>query len=116
MALKKSSLAKELEAALNSSLPGGDDFNKEKEIRKKNKKIAKMMADAINKFVKSASIDFKGWKMQPGVRVVSNPGQPVVNAPPIGGGAGATSGPGTGQTAAHAKLIPPTGKKSGKVY
>ena len=114
--LNKSNLSKELEQVLNMQLPGGDDFNKEKEIKKKNKKVAKSFANAIDKFVKSASIDFKGWKMQPGVRVATNPGQPVVNAPPIGGGAGATSGPGTGQTVAHAKMISPTGKKSGKVY
>ena len=111
MALKKSNLAKELEAALNSSLPGGDDFNKEKEIRKKNKKIAKAMADAIDKFVKSASVDVKGIKMLPGVQVATNPGQPVV-AP----GSGATTGPGTGQTTSPANLDPSSGIDCAKVY
>ena len=54
--------------------------------------------------------------MLPGTQVMSNPGQPVVNAPPIAGGAGATSGPGTGMVSAPAKENPATGIDCCKVY
>tara|TARA_B100000945_G_C19954496_1_gene400106 strand:+ start:47 stop:382 length:336 start_codon:yes stop_codon:yes gene_type:complete len=111
MAVNKSSLASDLEKALNSSLPGGDDFEKEADIKKKNKKIAKMMADAIDKFVKSASVDVSGLETLPGTQVTTNPGQPVV-AP----GAGATTGPGTGMTSGPGKENPASGIDCCKVY
>ena len=50
--LNKNNLKKELEQVLNMQLPGGDDFHKEAEIKKKNKKVATGLSDAINKFVK----------------------------------------------------------------
>mgnify|MGYP001199276950 CR=1 FL=1 len=111
MAVDKSKLAKDLEDALNSSLPGGDDFEKEDAIKKKNKKIAKMMAAAIDKFVKSASVDVSGLETLPGTQVTTNPGQPVV-AP----GAGATTGPGTGMTSGPGKENPASGIDCCKVY
>ncbi len=114
MALKKSSLAKELEQVLNQDLPS--DLHEASKIKKKNKKEGKGMADAIDKFVKSASVDIKGIEMLPGTQVMTNPGQPVANAPPIAGGAGATSGPGTAMTNAPAKMNPGTGIDCGKVY
>jgi hypothetical protein len=111
MAVDKSKLAKDLEAALNSSLPGGDDFPDDADIRKKNKKIAGMMATAIDKFVKSASVDVSGLETLPGTQVMTNPGQPVV-AP----GGGATTGPGTGMTSGPGKENPATGIDCCKVY
>ncbi len=114
MALNKSSLAKELESVLNQDIP--TDLNEVKKIKSTNKKKAKGMANAINKFLKGASIDIKKIQMLPGTQVMTLPGQPVVNAPPIAGGAGATSGPGQAKTSAPAKQIPPTGINSGKVY
>ena len=111
MAVDKSKLAKDLEAALNSSLPGGDDFEKEDEIKKKNKKIAKMMADSIDKFLKSASVDVSGLETLPGTQVTTNPGQPVVTP-----GAGATTGPGTGMTSGPGKENPASGIDCCKVY
>ena len=114
MALKKSGLAKELEAVLNQDLP--TDLEKADKIKKKNKKQGKGMADAIDKFVKSASIDIKGIEMLPGTQIMMNPGQPVANTPPIAGGVGATSGPGTAMTSAPAKMNPGTGIDCGKVY
>ena len=114
MALNKSSLAKDLEAVLNQDIP--TDLNEVSKIKKKNKKEAKGFAKAIDKFVKSASIDVKGLQMMPGTQIMTLPGQPVVNAPPIAGGAGATSGPGQAKTSAPAKQIPPTGISCGKVY
>ena len=114
MALNKSSLAKDLESVLNQDLP--TDLKELAKIKKKNKKEAKGFADAIDKFVKSASIDIKGIQMMPGTQLMTLPGQPVVNAPPIAGGVGATSGPGQAKTSAPAKMIPPTGINCGKVY
>ena len=114
MALNKSSLAKELESVLNQDIP--TDLNGVKKIKSTNKKKAKGMASAIEKFVKSASIDIKKIQMLPGTQITTLPGQPVVNAPPIAGGAGATSGPGQAKVSAPAKQIPPTGINSGKVY
>ena len=114
--LNKSSLASDLEKAYNSSLPGGDDFENEDKIKKKNKKQAKMEADAIDKFLKSASIDISGIEFLPGTQVQTLPGQPVVNAPPIAGGAGATAGRGTAMTSAPDKMNPATGIDCGKVY
>ena len=107
--LNKSSLAKELESVLNQDLPS--DLQKAAKIKKKNKKIAKGFANAIDKFVKSASVDVKGLQMLPGTQCVTNPGQPVV-AP----GGGSTTGPGTGMTSAPAKLNPATGIDCAKVY
>ena len=107
--LKKSALAKDLEAVLNQDLP--TDLNEAAKIKKKNKKIAKGMADAIDKFVKSASVDVSGLEMLPGTQVTTNPGQPVV-AP----GGGATTGPGTGMVSAPAKENPATGIDCCKVY
>ena len=107
--LKKSALAKDLESVLNQDLP--TDLEKAEKIKKKNKKIAKGMADAIDKFVKSASVDVKGLQMLPGTQVTTNPGQPVV-AP----GGGATTGPGTGMVSAPAKENPATGIDCCKVY
>jgi len=112
--LNKNSLAKELESVLNQDLP--TDLNEVKKIKSKNKKEAKGFANAIDKFVKSASIDVKGIQMLPGTSITTLPGQPVVNAPPIAGGAGATSGPGQAKTSAPAKQMPPSGIKCGKVY
>ena len=112
--LNKSSLAKELESVLNQDLP--TDLNKVKKVKSTNKKKAKKMADALDKFVKSASIDIKKIQMLPGTNIMTLPGQPVVNAPPIAGGAGATSGPGQAKTSAPAKMMPPSGIKCGKVY
>jgi|TARA_B100000287_G_scaffold355178_1_gene345715 hypothetical protein len=112
--LNKSVLAKQLESVLNQDLPS--DLNEIKKIKKNNKKKAKMIADSVDKFVKSASIDVKGIQTLPGTKVTLNPGQPVVNAPPIAGGAGATSGPGTGLTNSPAKMNPGTGINCGKVY
>ena len=109
MALKKSALAKDLEAVLNQDLP--TDLDEIAKKKKKNKKMAKGMADAIDKFVKSASVDVKGLEMLPGTQVTTNPGQPVV-AP----GGGATTGPGTGMTSAPAKENPATGIDCCKVY
>tara|TARA_B100000131_G_scaffold221620_1_gene213176 strand:- start:548 stop:892 length:345 start_codon:yes stop_codon:yes gene_type:complete len=114
MALNKSTLAKNLEKVLNQDIP--TDLNEVKKVKSTNKKKAKGMADAINKFVKSASIDIKKIQMLPGTQIMTLPGQPVANAPPIAGGAGATSGPGQAKTSAPAKMIPPTGIKCGKVY
>jgi len=114
MALNKSSLTKGLESAYNQDIPS--DLNLVAKIKKKNKQKAKKMADSINKFVKSASIDIKGLQMLPGTQVMTLPGQAVVNAPPIAGGAGATSAPGQAKTSAPAKQIPPTGINCGKVY
>ena len=74
------------------------------------------MANALDKFVKSASIDIKKIQMLPGTQLVTLPGQPVVNAPPIAGGAVATSGPGQAKTSAPASMMPPSGIKCGKVY
>ena len=51
MPLNKSALASGIEKAYNSVLPGGDDFNKDADIKKKNKKLGKMMADGIDKFL-----------------------------------------------------------------
>ena len=113
--LNKSALAKDLEDVLNEPLPA-DDMNKDSAIRKKNKATAKAMANAIDKYVKGGSIDVKGLQWLPGTQVQTLPGQPVVNAPPIGGGAGATSGPGQALTSAPDKMIPPTGINCGKVY
>jgi hypothetical protein len=107
--LKKSALAKDLEAVLNQDLP--TDLNEAAKIKKKNKKIAKGMADAIDKFVKSASVDVSGLEMLPGTQVTTNPGQPVV-AP----GGGATTGPGTGMVSAPAKENPASGIDCCKVY
>ena len=112
--LKKSVLAKQLEAVLNQDLPS--DLNEIKKIKKNNKKKAKMIADAVDRFVKSASVDVKKIQTLPGTTVTLNPGQPVVNAPPIAGGAGATSAPGTGLTNAPAKMNPATGINCGTVY
>ena len=109
MALNKSVLAKGLEAALNQDLPS--DLDEIAKKKKKNKKIAKGMADAIDSFVKSASVDVKGLQMLPGTSTMSNPGQPVV-AP----GSGATTGPGTGMTTAPGKLNPATSIDCAKVY
>ncbi len=114
--LDKSKLAKDIEDAYNSVLPGGDDFNEEDKIKKKNKKLGKMMANGIDKFLKSASIDISGIEFLPGTQVTTLPGQPVTNAPPIAGGAGATSGPGTAMTSAPCKMNPSTGIDCGKVY
>tara|TARA_B100000131_G_C17851095_1_gene505966 strand:- start:322 stop:666 length:345 start_codon:yes stop_codon:yes gene_type:complete len=114
MALKKSALAKDIEAVLNQDLP--TDIGEKEKIKKKNKRDGKGYADAIDKFLKSASIDIKGIEMLPGTQVMTNPGQPVANAPPIAGGAGATSGPGTGMTNQPAKMNPATGIDCGKVY
>jgi hypothetical protein len=107
--LNKSNLAKELESVLNQDLP--TDLNLAKKIKDKNKRTAKGMANAIEKFVKSASVDVKGLEMLPGTQCITNPGQPVV-AP----GGGATTGPGTGMTSAPAKLNPATGIDCCKVY
>ena len=112
--LNKSSLAKELESVLNQDLPS--DLNEVKKVKSTNKKKAKGMANALDKFVKSASIDIKKIQMLPGTQLVTLPGQPVVNAPPIAGGAGVTSGPGQAKTSAPAKMMPPSGIKCGKVY
>tara|TARA_B100000287_G_C20579842_1_gene759908 strand:- start:5 stop:334 length:330 start_codon:yes stop_codon:yes gene_type:complete len=109
MALNKSSLAKDLESVFNQDLP--TDLNEIKKVKSTNKKKAKNMADAIDKFVKSASVDVKGLEMLPGTQCMTNPGQPVV-AP----GSGATTGPGTGMTTAPAKLNPATGIDCAKVY
>jgi hypothetical protein len=114
--LDKSKLAKGIEDAYNSTLPGGDDFNKDADIKKKNKKIGKMMSDGIDDFLKSASVDISGIEFLPGTQVQTLPGQPVVNAPPIAGGVGATSGPGQAMTSAPCKQNPPTGIDCGKVY
>ena len=114
MALKKSALAKELELVLNQGIPS--DLNEVKKIKSWNKKRGKGFADAIDSFLKSASIDISVIEMLPGTQVTSNPGQPVVNAPPIAGGVGATSGPGTGMTSAPSKMNPGTGIDCGKVY
>jgi hypothetical protein len=114
MSLNKSNLAKELESVLNQDIP--TDLNEVKKIKNKNKRTAKGMSDAIDRFLKSASVDIKGIQMLPGTQVQTLPGQPVVNAPPIAGGAGVTSGPGQAVTSAPAKQIPPTGLQSGKVY
>ena len=109
MALNKSSLAKDLESVFNQDLP--TDLNEIKKVKSTNKKKAKNMADAIDKFVKSASVDVKGLEMLPGTQCMTNPGQPVV-AP----GSGATTGPGTGMTSAPAKENPATGIDCCKVY
>ena len=114
MALNKSSLAKDLESVFNQDLP--TDLNEIKKVKSTNKKKAKNMADAIDKFVKSASVDVKKIQMLPGTQITTLPGQPVVNAPPIAGGVGATSGPGQAKTSAPAKQILPTGINCGKVY
>ena len=116
MPLDKPGLASGIEKAYNSVLPGGDDFNEEDKIKKKNKKLGKMMADGIDKFVKGASIDISGLEWLPGTQIQTLPGQPVVNAPPIAGGVGATAGPGQAITTAADKMIPPTGIDCGKVY
>ena len=108
--LNKSSLARDLEKILNSSLPK-DKMNKDSDIKKKNKKQAKGIADAIDKYLKGASVDVKGLQTLPGTQIVTNPGQPVV-AP----GGGATTGPGTGMTSAPGKLKPATGIDCAKIY
>ena len=108
--LNKSSLAKDLEKLLNDQVPN-KDVEKLKEIEKRNKKLAKGIADAVDKYIKKASSDIIKIQMLPGTTLMVNPGQPVV-----AWGSGASSGPGTGMTNSPAKLNPATGIKCGKIY
>ena len=55
MPLDKPGLASGIEKAYNSVLPGGDDFNKDADIKKKNKKFKVMLnfstEDALRSFI-----------------------------------------------------------------
>ena len=108
--LNKRSLATDIEKVLNDQVPD-KDVEKLKEIEKRNKKLAKGISDAVDKYIKQASIDIKNIQMLPGTMVMVNPGQPVVAM-----GSGATVGPGTAQTNAPAQLNPTTGIQCGKIY
>ena len=108
--LNKRSLAADIEKVLNDQVPD-KDVEKLKEIEKRNKKLAKGISDAVDKYIKQASIDIKNIQMLPGTMVMVNPGQPVVAM-----GSGATVGPGTAQTNATATLNPTTGIQCGKIY
>ena len=108
--LNKRSLAADIEKVLNDQVPD-KDVEKLKEIEKRNKKLAKGISDAVDKYIKQASIDIKNIQMLPGTMVMVNPGQPVVAM-----GGGATTGPGTAQTNAPATLNPATGIQCGKIY
>ena len=108
--LNKRSLAADIEKVLNDQVPD-KDVEKLKEIEKRNKKLAKGISDAVDKYIKQASIDIKNIQMLPGTLVVTNPGQAVVAY-----GGGATTSPGTAQTSAPAQLNPTTGIQCGKIY
>ena len=108
--LNKRSLAADIEKVLNDQVPD-KDVEKLKEIEKRNKKLAKGISDAVDKYIKQASIDIKNIQMLPGTLVVTNPGQPVVAM-----GSGATVGPGTAQTNAPTQLNQATGIQCGKIY
>ena len=108
--LNKKGLAADIEKILNDQVPD-KDVEKLKEIEKRNKKLAKGISDAIDKYIKQASIDIANIQMLPGTMVMVNPGQPVVAM-----GSGATVGPGTAQTNAPATLNPATGIQCGKIY
>ena len=108
--LNKNSLAQEIEKVLNDQVPDRD-VEQLKAIEKRNKKIAKGISSAIDKYIKTASIDVKNIQMLPGTMIMVNPGQPVVAM-----GSGATVGPGTAQTNAPATLNPATGIQCGKIY
>jgi 1,6-anhydro-N-acetylmuramate kinase len=108
--LNKTNLAKDLEKLLNDQVPN-KDVEKLKDIEKRNKVLAKGIADAVDKYIKQASIDVKKIQMLPGTMCIINPGQPVV-----AWGSGASAGPGTGQTSAPASLNPATGINCGKIY
>lgn len=108
--LNKMNLANDLEKLLNDQVPD-KDVEKLKEIEKRNKKLAKGIANAIDKYIKQAAIDINNLKMLPGTMIVTNPGQPVT-----AWGGGATVGPGTAQTTAPATQDPVSGIKCGKIY
>ena len=108
--LNKRSLAADIEKVLNDQVPD-KDVEKLIEIEKRNIKLAKGISDAVDKYIKQASIDIKNIQMLPGTMVMVNPGQPVVAM-----GSGATVGPGTDQTNAPAQLNPTTGIQCGKIY
>ena len=108
--LNKSSLQADIEKVLNDQVPDRD-IEALKEIEKRNKKLAKGISNAIDKYIKAASIDVKNIQMLPGTMIMVNPGQPVVAM-----GSGATVGPGTAQTNAPATLNPATGIQCGKIY
>ncbi len=108
--LNKRSLQADIEKVLNDQVPD-KDVEKLKEIEKRNKKLAKGISDAVDKYIKQASIDIANIQMLPGTMVMVNPGQPVVAM-----GSGATVGPGTAQTNAPATLNPATGIQCGKIY
>ena len=112
--LNKSTLASDIETVLNEPIPA--DLHESNSIKKRNKNTAKGIAAAIDKYLKEGSIDVSSLEWLPGTQVMTNPGQPVANAPPLGGGVGATAGPGTGMTSAPCKMTPPTGIDCGKVY
>ncbi len=108
--LNKLSLAKDIEKLLNDQVPNRD-VEKMGEIEKKNKALAKGIADAVDKYIKQASIDIKNIQILPGQMVITNPGQAVV-----AWGSGTSASPGTAQTSAPGKLNPATGIACGKIY
>jgi hypothetical protein len=107
--LNKSNLAKDIEAVLNEPLK--DDLFADGDIKKQNKKMAKGIADAIDVYIKEASVDVSGIQMLPGTAVTTMPGQAVASAFP-----GSTVSPGTGNTSSPADLNPATGIDCCKVY
>jgi hypothetical protein len=111
--LNKNNLAKDIENVLNEPLKkdGQDDLHANSDIKKQNKKMAKGIADAIDKYIKEASVDVSGIQMLPGTAVTTMPGQAVASAYP-----GTTASPGTGNTSAAAELNPATGIDCCKVY
>jgi len=107
--LNKSNLAKDIETVLNEPLK--DDLFADGDIKQQNKKMAKGIADAIDKYIKEASVDVSGIQMLPGTSVTTMPGQVVASVYP-----GTTVSPGTGTTSAPATLNPVTGIDCCKVY
>ena len=107
--LNKSNLAKDIEAVLNEPLK--DDLFSDSDIRKQNKKTAKGIADAVDKYIKEASVDVSGIQMLPGTSLTVMPGIAVASAFP-----GSTVSPGSGMTSAPAELNPVSGIDCCKVY
>ena len=112
--LNKNNLAKDIENVSNEPLKkdGQDDLHANSDIKKQNKKMAKGIADAIDKYIKEASVDISGIQMLPGTAITVMPGIPITN----GFGPGASVGPVTGNTSTPAELNPATGIDCCKVY
>ena len=111
MALNKGNLAKDIEAVLNSVLPPVA-MEKDSGIKKQNKKIGKGIADAVDKYIKEASVDISGIQMLPGTQIMVNPGIATAGSP----AAQTSVSPGSGMTTAPAELNPGTAIDCCKVY